>query len=171
MVSVDADPAAPGGVRPGHEGLLLVAVAAIVVVADQLTKWWALQALTDRVIPVVWTLQFNLAFNRGSAFGLNERFAPYLAVVALVVVAVLVGTGQHRRGRGMAVALGLILGGAIGNLIDRVFRAGEGFLGGAVVDFIDLQWWPIFNVADAAIVVGGLLLVASGLRPEPAPPD
>ena len=58
-----------------------------------------------------------------------------------------------------AVALGLVLGGAAGNLLDRLFREGSGFLGGGVVDFIDLQWWPIFNVADAAVTIGGLLLV------------
>ena len=52
-----------------------------------------------------------------------------------------------------------MLGGAAGNLVDRIFREGSGFLGGGVVDFIDLQWWPIFNVADAAVTIGGLLLV------------
>ena len=54
-----------------------------------------------------------------------------------------------------AVGIGLVIGGAIGNVLDRLFRAGDGFLGGAVVDFIDLQWWPVFNVADMAITVGG----------------
>ena len=70
-----------------------------------------------------------------------------------------------------AVAAGLVAGGALGNLGDRAFRGDDGFLHGAVVDFIDLQWWPIFNVADSAIVVGGILLVVvSMLTPvdEPA---
>jgi signal peptidase II len=58
-----------------------------------------------------------------------------------------------------AVAIGLILGGALGNLLDRTFREGDGLLGGHVVDFVDLQWWPVFNVADAAVSVGGVLLV------------
>ena len=57
------------------------------------------------------------------------------------------------------LSLGLVLGGALGNLVDRAFREGSGFLGGAVVDFIDLQWWPVFNVADTAVSVGGVLLV------------
>ena len=52
-----------------------------------------------------------------------------------------------------------MLGGAVGNLIDRIFRDGGGFLGGAVIDFVDLQWWPVFNVADAAVSIGGLLIV------------
>ncbi len=56
------------------------------------------------------------------------------------------------------MALGLILGGALGNLADRAFR-GSGFFGGGVVDFIDLQWWPVFNVADSCVVIGGILLV------------
>ena len=62
------------------------------------------------------------------------------------------------------IAVGAIIGGAIGNLADRVFREGGGFFGGAVVDFIDLQWWPVFNVADSAIVVGGILVVWRGWR-------
>jgi signal peptidase II len=60
--------------------------------------------------------------------------------------------------------LGLVLGGALGNLADRVFRDGSGFLGGAVIDFIDLQWWPVFNVADIAVTVGGVLLVLTSTR-------
>ena len=72
----------------------------------------------------------------------------------------------------MAVATGLVVGGAIGNLLDRALREGDGFLGGGVVDFIDLQWWPIFNVADTAIVVGAVLLFLSQLREdEPSAPD
>jgi signal peptidase II len=62
------------------------------------------------------------------------------------------------------VAIGLVAGGALGNLIDRAFRAGDGFLGGGVVDFIDLQWWPVFNLADAAIVLGALLLFGTQWR-------
>ena len=62
------------------------------------------------------------------------------------------------------VLLGMILGGAVGNLADRAARAGDGFLGGAVVDFIDLQWWPVFNAADSAIVVAGVILVLTAPR-------
>jgi signal peptidase II len=60
-----------------------------------------------------------------------------------------------------AVAVGLVVGGAAGNILDRLFRSGDGFLKGEVVDFIDLQWWPVFNVADAAVVIGGILLLVS----------
>ena len=58
----------------------------------------------------------------------------------------------------VTIAVALVLGGALGNLADRAFRDGQGFLGGAVIDFIDLQWWPVFNVADAAITVGAATL-------------
>ncbi|MEY2569819.1 MAG: signal peptidase, partial [Acidimicrobiaceae bacterium] len=68
-----------------------------------------------------------------------------------------------------AVAVGLVLGGALGNLVDRVLRDGSGFLGGAVVDFIDAQWWPVFNVADIAVSVGGVLLVLVSSRPSGDP--
>ena len=62
------------------------------------------------------------------------------------------------------MASGLISGGALGNLLDRAFRGDDGFLHGAVIDFIDLQWWPVFNVADACIVVGAILLVIASFR-------
>ena len=63
-----------------------------------------------------------------------------------------------------AVAVGLVLGGAAGNLTDRALRAGDGFLGGAVIDFIDVQWYPVFNVADMAVVGGALLLLLATVR-------
>ena len=142
--------------------LLLLAVAAAVVAVDQLTKWWAINALDDRDIDLVWTLRLSLTFNRGGAFGLGEEFGPVLPLVGVVVVLLLVKTGRLVSGRGVDLALGLVLGGALGNIVDRAFREGSGFLGGAVVDFIDLQWWPVFNVADMAIVVGAVLLVVVG---------
>ena len=66
--------------------------------------------------------------------------------------------------KSVIVAVGLIVGGAIGNLIDRAFRTDNGFLKGGVVDFIDLQWWPVFNIADAAIVIGGVMMFWLGLK-------
>ena len=84
-----------------------------------------------------------------------------------MVVAVIVRMGWRAERRGWALGLGIVLGGALGNLTDRAFRAGDGFLGGQVVDMVDLQWWPVFNLADAALWVGiGVLLLAS--RHEPA---
>ncbi|MGH9231017.1 MAG: signal peptidase II [Acidimicrobiales bacterium] len=137
---------------------LLLGVAAAVLAADQLTKWWAVETLDTRTIDVVWTLRLHLTINYGSAFSLARGRGAVISLLALVVVAVLLRSGRYATRPGTAVAIGLVFGGALGNLIDRAFREGDGLLGGGVVDFIDLQWWPVFNIADAAIVVGALLL-------------
>jgi signal peptidase II len=147
-------------------------IAAVVVIIDQLTKQWALNALGDgETIDVIGSLRFNLAFNRGMAFSQGAGFGPVIGVVALLVVVCLLISIGRTGSRIYPWAVGLIIGGAIGNLLDRLFRE-PGWLRGGVVDFIDLQWWPIFNVADIAITVGGALLLLSSLRPpqeEPAP--
>ena len=162
---------------------LLLAVAAVALAVDQLSKAWAVSALDDgRVVDLVGSLQLRLTMNYGSAFSIANGRGALISLLAIAVVVVLLRTGRHSRSLPMAVALGLVLGGAIGNLLDRAFRAGDGLLGGGVVDFVDLQWWPVFNLADSAIVVGALLLFvvqwheadepgrASG-RPSPADPE
>jgi signal peptidase II len=148
---------------------ITVAVAALVLAADQLTKAWAVHALDDgHDIDVVWTLRFHLTFNGGMAFSQGTGLGPVIGVVAIVVVAVLL-VSLRRTGSVVASAgVGLVVGGAAGNIFDRLFRSGDGFLTGEVVDFIDLQWWPVFNVADAAVVIGGiLLLVSTFFVPDP----
>jgi signal peptidase II len=137
---------------------LVGGVAAAVVVADQLSKWWAVDRLSRGPITIVGDIRLALTHNSGGAFGLGSGFVPMvaLAVVALVVVLFVVGRSIDRAA--IAVALGLVLGGALGNLADRVFRA-PGFGRGAVVDFVDLRRWPVFNVADAAITCGCILLL------------
>jgi signal peptidase II len=102
-------------------------------------------------------------FNDRAAFSLggggNTRL---IATIGLVLAAVLLTMGLRAERRGWALGLGILLGGALGNLVDRAFRAGDGFLGGRVVDMIDLQWWPVFNIADAALWLGvGVLLLDS----------
>ncbi len=165
-------PPASAGRRPGRKLSLSLAVAAAVVAADQLTKAWALDRLDGgREIHVVWTLRLRLTFNTGMAFSGGRGLGPVIGVVALVVIVGLL-VSLRRGGAGGwvgAVALGLVVGGAVGNVADRVFRGDNGFLRGAVVDFIDLQWWPVFNVADAAITVGGVLLVLTSLLTERSP--
>jgi signal peptidase II len=147
--------------RGRHVGArVMLPVALLVVVLDQLTKWWALERLSrGRTIDLFWTLRFNLVRNAGAAFSTGRGLGPVLGVLAVIVVIVLVRYGRMAASVPTAVGLGLVLGGAVGNLTDRAFRSGGGgFLGGHVVDFVDLQWWPVFNLADSAIVVGGLLL-------------
>jgi signal peptidase II len=129
-----------------------------VLAIDQLTKWWAVETLDTRTIDIVWTLRLHLTINYGSAFSVAPGRGAVISVLALVVVAILLRSGRYATKPAMAAAIGLVSGGALGNLIDRAFRAGDGLLGGGVVDFIDLQWWPVFNVADTAIVVGALML-------------
>lgn len=142
-------------------GSLLIAAA--IVAVDQLTKQWALSALADGPIDVVWTLRFNLVFNRGMAFSQGEGLGPIIGVLALVIVAALLVS--LRKGTGVlgTIGVGLVVGGALGNVVDRLFRS-PGWFRGAVVDFVDFQWFPVFNVADAAINVGaGMLIVGTFL--------
>ncbi len=143
---------------------MLLAAAALLA-ADQLTKWWALEALAGgRTIDIVWTLRLRLVFNTGAAFNTFDGLGPLLGVVAAAVAAVLLLNRRLAQGRLSVVAAGCIAGGALGNLADRLFRSGDGFLGGAVVDFIDVQWWPVWNVADMGVVAGGIALVWSSYR-------
>lgn len=151
------------GAASGRRPLVLAAVAGVVVALDQATKTWALEALADGPIGLVWTLRLNLSYNRGAAFGLGKGLAPLLVAGGVALLVVLAGFSRGLTGRLPTFALGLVLGGAAGNLVDRLFRGHDG----AVVDFIDLQWWPVFNVADMAIVCGAILLVLTSGRDAP----
>ncbi|MFN0091783.1 MAG: signal peptidase II [Acidimicrobiales bacterium] len=143
--------------------LAIGSVASAVVLVDQVTKWWAVNRL-ESPLELFWTLRLNLAHNTGTAFSLGSGLGPVIGLLAVVIVIVLIRAGKAVTTRTGAVALGLVLGGAVGNLLDRLFNNPDGLLGGAVRDFIDLQWWPIFNIADCGIVIGGALLVLAGLR-------
>jgi len=136
-----------------------------VVAVDQLAKAWALQRLADRPIGIVGPVRLNLTRNTAGAFGLGGALVPFLAVGALLLVVVLVTRADVIRRPGLAMAAGLVLGGALGNLVDRLARS-PGLLRGAVVDFVDLRWWPVFNLADAAITCGCLVLLWSGWRSQ-----
>jgi signal peptidase II len=138
-------------------------IAAGVVLLDQLTKHWAVNELADGdTIHVIWTLQLNLAFNSGMAFGRGTGFGPLIAVVATVVLAWLLVSLRREGSRLSTFGMGCVIGGAAGNLIDRMFR-GDAWLRGSVVDFIDFQWFPIFNVADVAINVGAAALILTAI--------
>ncbi len=133
-------------------------MAAVVLVLDALTKQWAVTALADGPIPLFGPVRFALIHNKAGAFGLGGAFVPFLAVAALVLVVAMVTVGSASEKVPTAVALGLVLGGAFGNVADRIFRA-PGLLRGAVVDFVDVGFWPVFNLADSAITCGCLLLL------------
>jgi signal peptidase II len=152
--------------------VLFGAVAVGWVLADQLTKWWAVSSLQDDTIDVVWTLRFQLLKNYGASFSLGAGYGAWIGILALVVVGILVWKGGSVRSRLGAVALGMIVGGALGNVLDRAFRSDSGFLQGGVIDFIDFQWWPVFNIADIGVVCGAILLVISTLlNPGPDASD
>ena len=160
-------------VRTTHRVLFGV-VAVVWLLLDQLSKSWAVRTLDDRNIDVVGSLRFNLAFNSGASFSMGGGLGRWIALVALVIVGLLVWQALKVTSRLTAVALALIVGGALGNVVDRALRAGSDHIfGGSVVDFIDLQWWPVFNVADMGVVVGAVLLVVSSFfpvdEPEPEP--
>jgi len=146
----------------------LWALIAAIVVADQLTKLWALNRLSGgRTIDIVGSLRFNLAFNKGMAFSQATGAGPIIGALAFLIIIVIV-LWMRRSAAGMsAVAAGLIVGGALGNLIDRLFR-NDAWLRGAVVDFVDLQWFPVFNVADSCITIGAALMVLASLRAKSA---
>lgn len=155
-----------GAVAPRRRRLgLVLAIAIGVLVVDQLSKWWALTALADGEVHVVGPLWLRLTYNTAGAFGLGGGLVPFLSLVALGVVVFLILSGAGGGKVAAAIATGLLLGGALGNLGDRLFRS-PGLLRGAVVDFVDLRFWPVFNVADMAITCGCILLVLwpDGLR-------
>ena len=139
-------------------------VAAVIVLLDQISKAWALGALSDcRIIHVIWTMQFNLTFNRGMAFSRGTGIGPIIGVIALVVVVLLLLSLRRADNALTRVATGLIIGGAVGNILDRLFR-GSGWMRGAVIDFIDFQWWPVFNIADMAIMIGAATMMVAMLK-------
>jgi signal peptidase II len=143
----------------------LAVTAGAVVAIDQITKAVALSALDDgesvRAIDGVvhWTLQRN----PGAAFGLFRRAPVPFTVLAIVISAAIIVAAPRVRDRINGIALGLVLGGALGNLVDRLFRP-PGPFRGHVIDFIDLRVWPTFNVADIAVVAGAALLAIESLR-------
>lgn len=145
--------------------LAAACLAAAVLVADQASKTWAVHRLARGPVHVIWKLDFVLSYNTGSAFGLARGWAPVVGGLALVLVVVLAAMLRRVETLGLALALGLVLGGALGNLADRVLRPYHG----GVVDFIDFHFWPSFNVADSCITVGVLCAAWSLWRQPPGP--
>ena len=151
-----------GSVRARWWPWLLLAAA--IFVADQWTKQWILDHYQHGDATVV-TSFFNIvrAHNPGAAFSFAQGATVLFTAVAVTVVVVILRTARKLRSTPWACSLGLLLGGALGNLVDRLFRS-PGVGRGAVVYFIDFRVWPVFNIADSAIVVGGLLAVLLSFR-------
>lgn len=146
----------------------MAAIVIAVVALDQASKAWAVHRLADGAVEIVGPdVALRLTRNSGGAFSLFRGYTPLLAVLAVVFTVVLARAVQRTDSRLVLVALALVLGGALGNLVDRLVRS-PGFLRGHVVDFVDLGPWPTFNVADAAITVGAALLVVGLFREDRA---
>ena len=141
-----------------HSRRTLVTTAAVAITADLATKAWATSALSDRGIDLPGPLDLRLAYNRGVAFSLFAGAPPVLMIALTGVVTVVLGL-MAWRGASPAVPAGLMLGGAVANLVDRL-------IGGSVIDVLHTGWWPTFNLADSFITVGAGLLLLSSLRPE-----
>lgn len=143
-----------------------LALAGFVLVVDQLTKWWALAALTqgERIALVGDLLGLTLVFNDGAALSIMSGGYTWILTIIVVVVVVVILRAVRRIGSvGWALALGLLLGGALGNLGDRLFRD-PGFARGHVVDMIAYADFFVGNVADIAIVVAAGLIVVLSFR-------
>lgn len=164
LTAADATPSSPAPVPTGGRRRLyavMIGLAALTLLLDQLTKIWALRSLTpgEAVDLLGDAIRLNLVRNPGAAFSLGDDSTWILTVVSLTIV-VWVVIGARKVGNlPWAIALGLLLGGALGNLVDRFFRPpGPGR--GHVVDFIDYFGWFVGNVADIAIVVAaGIIMV------------
>ena len=153
--------------RLGRPRLALVLVVAVVVLLlDIFTKRLAVDQLSDpnKTVDVIdGFLQLRLVRNPGAAFGFASGLTVVLSLVAAVVVLVILRAATSLRSGWWALALGLVLGGAVGNLSDRVFRD-PGVFRGHVIDFIELPHYPLFNLADSCIVTGGALMVLLSVR-------
>jgi signal peptidase II len=158
--------AAPASARRGAVAVRVWASVALVVFAlDQTSKWWADQHLGDgtaRPLLGSW-LQLRLTRNPGAAFSLGTSYTIVLSLIALGVIVMCVRVSRRLGSLGWAAALGLLLGGALGNVTDRLFRA-PGPFRGHVVDFLELPHWPVFNLADSAICTAAALFVVLTVR-------
>jgi signal peptidase II len=147
--------------RLGLRYLLLGCVAVAVIAIDQITKTLAVDRLADGPVDVVHgVLTLRLTLNSGGAFGILQGLPGVFVAASLVVVGLVFFWVRRLTRPALVVPLGLMLGGGLGNVADRLFRD----LNGKVVDFIDLHVWPVFNVADACIVSGIALLLFASMR-------
>jgi signal peptidase II len=156
---------APTGVEteapaPRRRLRLLLSVAAVVLALDIITKVVAVKLLTPgQPVSIIGdTVTWTLVRNSGAAFSMATGYTWMLTLIATGVVVGIFWMGRRLVSPWWAIGLGMILGGATGNLVDRFFRS-PGPLQGHVVDFLSIGWWPVFNVADPSVVGGAILLV------------
>ena len=166
--SASAGPQGSGARRRLSRRTVLVTIAvlaAVLAVIDQITKNWA-EANLPLLEPQPFlgeVLQLTLLYNTGAAWGMGSEITPVVTVLQiLIVLGAVVFAVKAVRSIGHTLALGLIIGGALGNIHDRLLRD-PGPFHGAVVDFLELPRWPVFNIADMAVVGGAILIIVLGL--------
>jgi signal peptidase II len=149
--------------RPRRVGLLL-AVAAFVLAADVISKAIVVARMADHppIRLLGGLLTITLTRNGGAAFSIGTSMTIVFTAIAVGVIVYILRTARNLRSIGWAITLGLLLGGATGNLLDRIFRA-PGPFQGHVIDWIELPHWPVFNLADSSIVCAGVLVVLLAL--------
>lgn len=154
------DAPAPSPPGPPRQLRLLLSVAAVVLTLDIVTKVLAVKLLPPgQPVSIIGdTVTWTLVRNSGAAFSMATGYTWALTLIATGVVVGIFWMGRRLVSPWWALGLGMILGGAMGNLVDRFFRA-PGPLRGHVVDFLSIGWWPVFNVADPSVVGGAILLV------------
>ncbi len=162
-----ADQDTPGGPGAGRRRRMpaLIGVAALAYVLDIVSKTLVVHHLEGHpAIPVLGSwLQLWATRNSGAAFGIGQGMTIVFTLIALIVIGVIARLSRRLYSVPWAVALGLLLGGALGNLTDRIFRS-PGVFRGAVVDFVAPKDFAVFNLADSAIVCGGILIVWLSFR-------
>jgi signal peptidase II len=146
----------------------LYGVAWFVWVLDLATKLWAVSTLSDRSnIKVIGDfLQLTLVRNPGAAFSVAEGATVFLTLFGFLVMAVIFYYSTRITSRGWSVVLGLAMGGILGNLVDRIFRE-PGVFRGHVIDWLQIPNWPVFNIADTAIVAAAAISMILSLRNIP----
>jgi len=132
---------------------LIFSITIFIILLDQLTKFlirtsFALHE-SETLIPKV--LELTHIQNTGIAFGLFKNMQPIMIIINVLIICVIIYYLKDIKNRKLAISISLILGGAFGNLIDRIFL-------GTITDFIKISIWPVFNIADSAITIGAILL-------------
>ena len=154
--------------RASRYVVTLLAVALAVVVIDRVTKIWAVDALSDGEVIVLFDpwMQLRLVYNPGAAFGFAGGYTVVISLIAFGVAFAILRLSRRLRNVWWAIALGGILGGALGNLIDRMTQP-PGIFQGYVIDFVEWPGFPVWNLADAAIVGSVALVFVLSLRDVP----
>lgn len=145
----------------------IFATAWIIWLFDFVTKSWALQSLSAEPRKILGSiLQITLVFNSGAAFSLATGFTILFSLLALAVVIAVIYFAPKITSTGWQFTIGLLLGGVLGNLTDRIFRE-PSFLSGYVIDWIQIPHWPVFNLADSAICIAAAIAFVLSVRDIP----